>query len=193
MSYAFEKILEEQGLYMTTVKLYSLQWQPIHIDNGILSLEIPQMYKSLLLNHDLMLLPMYSRSLLYLSFVVGKPKLSLALGQYAAIVLNQFDAMYDDLGEDRKVNSDFGALVIMDRNMDYPSALLTPLTYAALLKETYDVRCGICEHKKTEDNMYDNKFNIVTNKNPVQIILNGATDSVYGNIRDRYFTEVSMQ
>ncbi|KAF2899103.1 hypothetical protein ILUMI_07074 [Ignelater luminosus] len=190
--YVFEDTLEELGLSGNVIKLYSFQWQPVHLDMGIISLEIPRMYKTLYVDHDLSLLPVFAKSLWHLSFITGKPKLYIALGQHSNAVLKHLDILYENLADTDKLDSDFGAVILMDRNLDYPSALLTPTTYAALLNEVYGVVCGMCEYKSTEGVDHDNKFNPVIKKEPVQFILDSTRDSVYRDIKNRYFTEVTM-
>ncbi|XP_022920176.1 vacuolar protein sorting-associated protein 33B [Onthophagus taurus] len=189
--YSFEQKLEEEGLYETVIRLYSLQWQPIHIDKGILSLEIPDMFKNLFVQQDLSLLQCYGKTLRHLYFVVGKPKLSIALGSNALNILKQLDLLNEDLGETDKIESEFGCVILLDRNVDYTSTLLTPRTYTALLKEIYNVKCGVCEHKQAEIEKYDNKLNVRVEKNPVLINFDSKRDTVYNNIKNRFFTEVT--
>uniref|UniRef100_A0A1Y1KRB0 Uncharacterized protein n=1 Tax=Photinus pyralis TaxID=7054 RepID=A0A1Y1KRB0_PHOPY len=138
--YVFENMLEEMGLF-GVVKLYSLQWQPLHLDRGILSLEIPNLYRRLFVQHDLSLLPIYAKSLWHLYFVIGKPRFHFALGAHSISVLKQLDTLYENLPNTDKVEADCGAVIMLDRNVDYVSALLTPSTYTALLNEVYG-RCN---------------------------------------------------
>ncbi|GJQ68939.1 Vps33B [Trypoxylus dichotomus] len=188
--YLYEQLLEEFGLYEDVVKLYSLQWQPIHIDRGILSLEIPYMFRNLFVHQDLSLLPAYAKSLWYLYFITGKPKFTLALGQHANNILKHLDMLHEDKESD-KVDSNFSCLVLLDRTTDYVSTLLTPRTYTALLKDIYKVKCGVCDEKDVEVETYDEKFNLNLKKNPVQLNFDSRQDRIYNNIKNRYFTEVT--
>lgn len=105
--------------------------------------------------------------------------------------------MCEDVGETDKVDCDFGALIIIDRNIDYPSALLTPGVYSGLLSEIYPVRAGMCDCKKQNEAasvgepLLDDKYNPVKQKQQVNIALNSQQDSVYEDIKNRYFTEVT--
>ncbi|KAK4872872.1 hypothetical protein RN001_014901 [Aquatica leii] len=188
--YVFENILEEMGLF-GRVTLYSLQWQPIYLDQGVISLEIPHLYKTLFVQQDLSLLPVFAKSLWHLSFVIGKPRVHLALGQHSTAILRQLDLLYENLPNSDKLEADCGAVILLDRSIDYTSVLLTPATYSALLNEVYGVTCGMCEHKVNETEPHDSKFNPVLKKEPVQIILDSNHDSVYRDIKHRYFTEVT--
>lgn len=189
--FLFEDALEELGLFDPVVSVYSFHWQPLYLDKGILSLEFPDMYSQIFVRNDNSLLPVYARSLWHLFFTLGQPNFTIALGQTSNVVLKQLDAMLENIGATEKYESDFGGLVIMDRSVDYPSALLTPCTYAALLKEVYEVRCGMCEHKDEDDEKYDSKFNPMIKKHPINFVLDSTQDLVYREIRNRYFTEVT--
>lgn len=185
----YELELEQYGLLNSIVKLHSFQWLPISLDNDLLSLELPNIYQELFVYQNTVSLPVLSKILWQLFFVVGKPKFMLCLGYFANIIYKQLDELYDCRGETDKLFSDFGGLVILDRNVDYTSALLTPGVYAALLAEVFQVKCGICQqnHKSTEK--YDEKCNILINK-PL-LNMNLDRDSVYNDIKYRYFTDVT--
>lgn len=188
--YMYEEALEEHGLFESIIKLHSLQWQPLYLDEGILSLEFPKMYKPLFLNHDYSFLPAFARSLWNLSFVIGRPLFTMALGKLSNAVLQQLDMFCEDIGGSDRFDSDFGGLLIIDRSVDYPSTLLTPGIYSALLNEVYGVRCGICECKEQTTEKYDAKFNPVVKKEPITLNLS-EQDPIYKDLKNRYFTEVT--
>ncbi|XP_018334305.1 vacuolar protein sorting-associated protein 33B [Agrilus planipennis] len=191
---SFEYTLEEFGLYEPVIKLIPFQWFPIYLDKSILSLEIPKLFREVYLKKDLSLLPIFAKSLWHLSFVIGKPKFTLVLGQNSNAVLSQTEMYFTELPKTDKHESDFGGLVIIDRNIDYPSCLLTPATYAALINEVYKVNCGFCEYKPHDDEAkYDNKYNPRVAKQPVSFMLDSERDSVYNDIKDRYFTDVTSR
>ncbi|KAJ8929094.1 hypothetical protein NQ314_018243 [Rhamnusium bicolor] len=188
---SFENELEQLGLLHTAITLHSFQWMPIHLDVGVLSLEIPNLFSSLFVYQNTTFLPILSKILWQLCFVVGKPTYILALGQFSNALLNQYDQFCEDRGETDKVDSDFGALVLIDRNIDYPSALLTPGIYSALLSEVYTVNSGVCENKQELIDKLDEKCNPIVQKQVVSFSLDSTQDSVYADIKNRYFTEVT--
>ncbi|KAK9870878.1 hypothetical protein WA026_009835 [Henosepilachna vigintioctopunctata] len=192
ITYLFEKELEEHGLYNSVVKLHSFQWLPIYIDMGILSLEFPFSFRSLFINQNVTYLPMFSKCLWQLLMVFGKINFILSLGQYSNAILSQYDMLCETRGSTEKLDSEIGGLIILDRNLDYPSTLLTPGIYSALLKEVYNVTAGYCESKPVESKaIIDKKFNPIINKNPVVINLDSEIDSVYATTKNKYFTEVT--
>lgn len=190
--FTFEDELEQFGLYHDIVRLHSFQWMPIHLDEGILSLEIQNLYSSLFVYNNMMLLPCLSKALWQLSLVIGKPRFVLSLGQYSNMLLTQYEMLCEQKGESDKFDCEFGALLIMDRSIDYQSVLLTPGTYTALLAEVYHVKTGICEKSVDNDKeALDKKFNPIPEQHKVCFNLDSTHDSVYANIKNRYFTEVT--
>lgn len=189
--FSFENELEQLGLYHDVVRLHSFQWMPLCLDEGILSLEIPNLYSSLYVYGNTMLLPSMSKALWQLSFIVGNPRFILALGQHSNMLLTQFEKLCKVKGESDKIDSDFGALLIIDRNIDYPSALLTPGTYTALLSEIFSVRTGVCDNNTEKNDNLDIKCNPLPQKQQVMFSLDSIQDTVYADIKNRYFTEVT--
>lgn len=182
----FEDMLEQAGL-AEVVKLHSFQWFPLCLDEGVLSLELPNMYRDIFVHRDLSLVSAYTKSLWQLRLVLGKSKVTFALGQHANNVAEHLEVISE---ANEFQESEFASVLLVDRNVDYPSALLTPTTYAALLSEVYNVNCGTCEHKHS-DRQYDNVFNRLPQKSAVGFSLDSATDSIYGNIKNRSFAEVT--
>ncbi|XP_066262933.1 vacuolar protein sorting-associated protein 33B [Euwallacea similis] len=191
----FEEELEEHGLLESVAKLHSFQWMPLHLDAGILSLEMPLLYNSLFVYENFGLMPVLSKALWQLSLVVGKPNVIISVGAHSNTVLKQFDDLCETKGDTDKLDSDFGALLIIDRSVDYPSALLTPGVYSGLLSEVYPVKSGLCDLKETaetsKDLQLDDKCIPLWERQPVNLTLNSQQDPVYRDIKNRYFTEVT--
>ncbi|XP_057662911.1 vacuolar protein sorting-associated protein 33B [Diorhabda carinulata] len=188
---SYENELEELGLLHSVIRIHMFQWMPIYLDVGLLSLEIPNIYSSLFVHQNLTYLPVLSKCLWQLSFVIGKPRFIVTLGQYSKSLLSQFDQYCEDKGESDRLESDFGALIIMDRNIDYTSALLTPGTYAGLLSEVYTVNSGICEKKQEDLKKLDEKCNPLPEMQPIKFCLDSKKDTIYCDIKNRFFTEVT--
>ncbi|ENN74911.1 hypothetical protein YQE_08489, partial [Dendroctonus ponderosae] len=196
--FIFEEELEQHGLLDSVVKLHSFQWMPVHLDSGVLSLEMPLVFNTLFVYENYGLMPALSKALWQLCLVVGKPNVICGLGQHSINILKHYDELCEIKGESDKTDSDFGALIVMDRSVDYSSALLTPGVYAGLLSEVYPVKCGVCNTKKLIEEKsapnqppLDNKFIPVREKQAVNIALNSQQDTVYADIKNRYFTEVT--
>lgn len=184
-----ENLLELSGLY-DNVKLHAFQWFPISLDESLLTLEIPNLYKSLYLFNDLSFLSIYAKSMWQLFFVIGKPKFCVGIGQFSNLVLQQLNLICNELGSSEK-QPELGGMLVIDRNIDYPSALLTPATYTALLNEVCDINCGTYSVKDNSSQKYDTKFNLIPKICTSNFLLDSTSDSIYNEIKHQHFSVVT--
>ncbi|XP_078043758.1 vacuolar protein sorting 33B isoform X2 [Augochlora pura] len=162
-------IIEEEGL-SELVTVQSLSWEFIRLDGNVLSLETP-MFIDLYYHKDTALLPALARSLWSLQLILGSPKLTLSLGKHSEQMLKIIDSMKQCLGSSSAENK-IGALILMDRNYDLVTPLLTPVTYAGLLCEVVKVNAGV----GTLGNS--------------QTKLDPSKDQIYGEVRDKLCSDV---
>lgn len=66
---------------------------------------------------------------------------------------------------------EFGAFILMDRSQDLVSTLLTPVTYLGLVSEVIDINIGSATLGK------------------LQTKLDPSIDQVYGEVRDKHFSD----
>ncbi|CAD1477480.1 unnamed protein product [Heterotrigona itama] len=132
-------IIEEEGL-SGLVTLQTLSWEFIRLDGNILSLE-NSMFIDFYYHKDTTLLPALGRGLWSLQLILGSPKLTVTLGKYSQQILKIMDSMRQCLGSSN-IENEIGALIIMDRNYDLVTPLLTPVTYAGLLHEVVEINVG---------------------------------------------------
>ncbi|XP_050349932.1 vacuolar protein sorting-associated protein 33B [Nymphalis io] len=192
----FDSILENRGLY-DIVKLHSFSWELMYLDDQLLSLELPFLYKQLFVEQNHSLLSSISMSLWSLFHVTGRPKCILSLGKLSASVLDILEVYKESYSRDfisSDSSHDIGALIVMDRDQDYASSLLTPATYSGLLSEIFDISCGHLEVNGNDTKLKRGKLNFTTTegntaKNTV-ITLDSSLDNLYGEIKHRHFSEV---
>ncbi|XP_055907170.1 vacuolar protein sorting-associated protein 33B [Eupeodes corollae] len=199
----FQTLLEEEGLF-GIVQLHRFNWDLIYLDNGVLSMEVPQVFKSVFIHHDTSILSSMSQTLRIFFMICGKPELILSYGQHSEEILK----MIDNLGPwpsaaSRSEPSDFSSMVIIDRDKDYPSSLLTPAIYSGLLLEVLKYRAGEVEISANSNKISVQKLKIfeipreqiqpptnVKEKTPI-IRLCSATDEIYAENRYRHFSQAS--
>nr|XP_034185459.1 vacuolar protein sorting-associated protein 33B [Osmia lignaria] len=162
-------IIEEEGL-SGLVTLQTLCWEFIRLDGNILSLENP-MFTDLYYHKDTTLLPALAHCLWSLQLIIGAPKLTVSLGKYSQQVLNIIESMKQCLGSSN-IENEIGALILMDRNCDLATSLLTPVTYAGLLQEVVDVNVGTGVLGKSQTKLDPDK------------------DQIYGEVRDTPCSDV---
>jgi Sec1 family len=150
--HSFKSLIESQGL-VGHVNLYRLAWDFIKIDQNLLSLEIPSVFADVFVRKDKSILSSIANSLRIFHMIHKRPKIVLTCGENSESIVK----MVHRIEKARKSNdepSDFDAMLVIDRDADYASCLLTPVTYSALLVEVFNVKAGIL-------NLEGKKFKLV--------------------------------
>ncbi|CAG9790749.1 unnamed protein product [Diatraea saccharalis] len=194
---SYKSILESRGLY-DIVNLHSFSWELMTLDEQLLSLELPFLYKQLFVEHNQSLLSSVAMSLWSLFHVTGRPKVLFSVGKMSASVLDMLE-VYNETYDRDSLGSDpieeIGGLILIDRNQDYPASLLTPATYSGLLSEIFDINCGHLDLNVKETKYKKGKLDFgleekkVADKNAV-MTLDSSIDNLYGEIKHRHFSEV---
>lgn len=194
---SYDSVLESRGFY-DIVKLHSFSWELMSLDEQLLSLELPFLFKQLYVERNQALLSSISMSLWTLFHVTGRPNIIFSLGKVAASVLDVLEVYNETYARDflTEESSEIGAVVIIDRDQDYASSLLTPATYSGLLNELFNINCGHLDLNVKETKMKKGKVNFpgadedkTANKNTI-MTLDSSIDTLYGEIKHRHFSEV---
>ncbi|XP_059062065.1 vacuolar protein sorting-associated protein 33B [Achroia grisella] len=194
---SYDSILESRGLY-GIVKLHSFSWELMALDEQLMSLELPFLYKQLFVEQNHSLLSSVAMSIWSLFHVIGKPKILFSVGKLSASVLDILEVYNETYARDFLNNNssqEIGALILIDRNQDYQSSLLTPATYSGLLSELFNINCGHLDLNVKETIQKKGKMDFgfkdedVASKNAV-MTLDSSIDNLYGEIKHRHFSEV---
>ncbi|XP_041980820.1 vacuolar protein sorting-associated protein 33B isoform X2 [Aricia agestis] len=192
---SYDLMLENKGLY-GIVKLHSFTWEFMNLDERILSLELPFLFKQLFTEQNQSLLSSISMSLWSLFHVVGRPKCILSVGKMSSSILDLLEIYNESYDRDFITENaqDIGAMVVIDRDQDYASGLLTPATYSGLLSEIFDITCGYLDLNVKETMYKKGKLNLIPQeecptKNTL-MTLDSSLDNLYGEIKHRHFSEV---
>ncbi|XP_055550619.1 vacuolar protein sorting-associated protein 33B [Wyeomyia smithii] len=196
---SFEQLLEEEGLY-GSVELYSFQWDFIAFDQGLLSLELPNVFADVFVRQDCSLLGSIAQSLRIFQMVMGRPNLLFSLGCNAEKISQMMQIIDSDRKEKSgagKQTSDFSIMLIVDRDRDYPSCLLTPVVYAGLLLEIHKFNAGSLTVDSTGNKIKNGKLAFLqsddekkTKLQTTHLMMNGTNDLIYQENRYRHFSEV---
>ncbi len=139
------QLLEEEGVYEHVV-VHCFQWELIPLDGeSILSLELKHFFNSLFVHEDQSLLPVAARSLWSAFLLWGTPAVRISIGHNAQSICAMIDKYNKELVKPDRTHSDIGCCVIIDRDVDYFSTLLTPATYTSLLDEVFSIQSGFVE------------------------------------------------
>ena len=66
----------------------------------------------------------------------------IGIGKHSVTVLEQLELLEHCQQVNSGISREISTLIVVDRNLDYASALLSPLTYEALLNEVFKNTCG---------------------------------------------------
>ncbi|XP_016980923.1 vacuolar protein sorting-associated protein 33B [Drosophila rhopaloa] len=194
----FQTLLEQAGLW-GLVQLHHFNWDFIYFDQGVLSLELPNLYECLYLQGNTSPLPAVAQSLRLLQMICGEAALVMSYGNHSAQLLQMLKAL-GKLPEPTNP-PEYGGWLIIDRDKDYPASLLTPAIYAGLLLEVFDQRSGEIVVDKLKNKISSQRVELLQGKKPKEginpaskpcsIRLNSASDEIYGDNRYKRFAQVS--
>lgn len=197
--HSFNVVLEEEGLY-GFVEMHRFNWDFITIDTGALSLELPQLFREVYIREDTSLLPSLANSLRILNMICKRPSILITHGENAAKVADMIDRIEGiKNGKITEEKSDFSAMIIMDRNKDYASALMTPVTYSGLLLEIFHSIAGTLQIDEHRNRIQSEKLHFLKSKTKkdekatkeqvAKLTLNDSIDGIYLENRYKHFSD----
>lgn len=199
--FTFKNLLETEGLE-GFVALHRFSWDFIKIDRNLLSLELPQLYRDVFVKNDKSLLSSIATSLRIFNMVHGKPKFIMSYGENSEKVLSMVSRMERSSKTASKENQefpDFNAMIVMDREKDLTSCMLTPVTYSGLMVELFETNAGVltidAENNKMKSGKLqilsvDKKENLSDEKEMKTLRMCGTSDELYTYNKYRHFSEV---
>jgi hypothetical protein len=137
--FVFRNLVESEGL-AGIVSLHSFSWDFLKIDRNLLLLEFRSTFQQIFIQKDKSLLSSIAKSLRVFTMVHKSPNMILTCGENSEKVIEMLMQLKKPPSDD---NSDFNAMIVVDRDFDYPSCLLTPVTYSGLMLELFDMKAGI--------------------------------------------------
>ncbi|KAL8606733.1 hypothetical protein ACOMHN_018767 [Nucella lapillus] len=172
-----EMILEKEGVFgFVTLEEFHLDLFPV--DDDLLSMEMPSLFRSLYLDGDQTHIHTVASSLVKLEQLYGRIPNVYTIGKLSKMTYDVMKIMHDqEEGQQTKFN--IGQLYIIDREVDYVTPLCSPMSYEALLDETFSIECGVIEIDAE----------VVGKQQNVKMLLTSG-DPVYSEIRDRHFSSV---
>jgi len=175
---AIEKLFEEEGL-AGVVDLHEFCWEFIPLDYDLLSLELPSFFRSHFLSGDMSGLPVVARAIWALKSLFGNIPNVFAQGRSVKKLLKLENLFNNHYGQPRSKSSEIGNLFIFERDLDWASCLLSPLTYEGLLDETFGISCGTVEFGSE-----------VTKTESTTKLQLSSMDKMFDKIRNKHFATI---
>lgn len=173
-----ERVLEQEGVF-GYVSIDEYQLDLIPLDKDVLSLELPEFFRSYFLDGDQTWCHTAARALLNLQQVFGLIPNVYGIGRSAQIVHEMTDVLFELEGEPKQLNHEIGSVFLIDRAADLVTPLCSQVTYEGLLDDTFGIHSGFIEFGSE-----------VTGKDQSVKLLLSSTDEVYEEIRNRHFSNV---
>uniref|UniRef100_A0A1B6DTV4 Vacuolar protein sorting-associated protein 33B n=1 Tax=Clastoptera arizonana TaxID=38151 RepID=A0A1B6DTV4_9HEMI len=178
---AIDQLFEEEGIH-GNVTLYGFQWELINLDSNILSLEHEQFFQTTFVESDQSFLPSVAKSIWTLQMLFGKPQITLLQGKLSQQIYLQLEMLFDKLGFPERKDTDIGYFLVVDRDIDFASMLLTPGTYTSLLDEVFGIKSSIVDFQIIGKN--------VEKENKPKGHQLSSHDEIYSQIKNRHFSDV---
>lgn len=152
------------------VTLHSYSWDFIPLDLNLLSLEMPHFFNASFLKGENSLLSSIAKALMSLECLVGKFPCVTTLGEKSRKVHTLLGTWKSEIQAPVPDSSEFSHLVMLDRNMDFVSLLLTQLTYEGVLDENMNMKSGF---------VYLNNEGAEGSQ---RLMLNSTSDEIYAEV-----------
>eukprot|EP00761_Pharyngomonas_kirbyi_P014772 gb/GECH01014802.1/.p1 GENE.gb/GECH01014802.1/~~gb/GECH01014802.1/.p1 ORF type:complete len:599 (+),score=157.21 gb/GECH01014802.1/:1-1797(+) len=181
-----ERVLEEEGVF-GDIRLCEYSLDLIPFDNDVLSMELPQAFREVNLDGDMSALFHTAKALLKLQSMFGLIPHVKAKGAAAKQVYDIMGRLRQAAGNKTFPTSpEISDLILIDRNVDLLTPLLTQLTYEGLIDELFGIKHGLLPAASNP--------NPPTNKDgkPMPVMMN-SNDKVFAEVRDLNFSAVGSR
>eukprot|EP00958_Prasinococcus_capsulatus_P010856 scaffold1066_cov421-Prasinococcus_capsulatus_cf.AAC.10 len=167
------------------------------MEDDVLSLEWRGAYKELMVDGDTACILALARAVMKLQCLFGVIPHVRAKGDFAVYTSELMDRMRKEMQSDSStclpISSTISNVIILDRQLDRITPLMTPLTYEGLLDEVFGIRNGSIEVDPAimgKESTPSGSGPTATASPRVKVPLNGS-DSTFREVRDLNFGKTS--
>ncbi|XP_039242414.1 vacuolar protein sorting-associated protein 33B isoform X2 [Pipra filicauda] len=177
--YACEMVLEEEGVFGdVTCDEWSFYLLPL--DEDIISMELPEFFRDYFLEGDHRWINPVARALQLLNSLYGPFGKAYGIGRCAKMSHELWrDLEEESEGEGQGRKPEIGHVFLMDRDVDYVTALCSQVVYEGLVDDTFRIKCGSVDFGP----------DVTSSDRSIKVLLN-AQDKVFSQIRNEHFSSV---
>ncbi|XP_050165362.1 vacuolar protein sorting-associated protein 33B isoform X2 [Myiozetetes cayanensis] len=177
--YACEMVLEEEGVFGdVTCDEWSFYLLPL--DEDIISMELPEFFRDYFLEGDHRWINPVARALQLLNSLYGPFGKAYGIGRCAKMSHELWrDLEEESEGEGQGRKPEIGHVFLMDRDVDYVTALCSQVVYEGLVDDTFRIKCGSVDFGP----------DVTSSDKSIKVLLN-AQDKVFNQIRNEHFSSV---
>ncbi|NWU44844.1 VP33B protein, partial [Hylia prasina] len=177
--YACEMVLEEEGVFGdVTCDEWSFYLLPL--DEDIISMELPEFFRDYFLEGDHRWINPVARALQLLNSLYGPFGKTYGIGRCAKMSYELWrDLEEESESEGQGRRPEIGHVFLMDRDMDYVTALCSQVVYEGLVDDTFRIKCGSVDFGP----------DVTSSDKSIKVLLN-SQDKVFSEIRNEHFSSV---
>uniref|UniRef100_H0WSS2 VPS33B late endosome and lysosome associated n=1 Tax=Otolemur garnettii TaxID=30611 RepID=H0WSS2_OTOGA len=140
--YACEMVLEEEGIY-GDVSCDEWAFSLLPLDVDLLSMELPEFFRDYFLEGDQRWINTVAQALHLLSTLYGPFPNCYGIGRCAKMSYELWRKLEEEEdGESKGRRPEIGHIFLLDRDMDYVTALCSQVVYEGLVDDTFRIKCG---------------------------------------------------
>jgi len=175
---SIQTLFEEEGL-SGFVTFHSFCWELLPLDMDLLSLEMHNFFRNQYLDQDHSGLVSIARAIWGVEKLYGQIPNLYAQGRHVKKMLSLVNVFSLHYGQPRSKQPSIGSLFLFERDMDWVSCLLSPLTYEGLLDEVFGINCGTVEFGQE-----------VTGKEGSAKLQLSSKDKMFEKVRNKHFSSI---
>uniref|UniRef100_A0A8C5TXK6 VP33B protein n=1 Tax=Malurus cyaneus samueli TaxID=2593467 RepID=A0A8C5TXK6_9PASS len=150
------------------------------LDEDIISMELPEFFRDYFLEGDHRWINPVARALQLLNSLYGPFGKTYGIGRCAKMsyeLWRDLEEESESEGQGRK--PEIGHVFLMDRDVDYVTALCSQVVYEGLVDDTFRIKCGSVDFGP----------DVTSSDKSIKVLLN-SQDKVFSQIRNEHFSSV---
>ncbi|KAM9711847.1 vacuolar protein sorting-associated protein 33B isoform 3-T3 [Dama dama] len=173
-------VLEEEGVY-GDVSCDEWAFSLLPLDVDLLSMELPEFFRDYFLEGDQRWINTLAQALHLLSTLYGPFPNCYGIGRCAKQMSYELWKRLEEEedGETKGRRPEIGHIFLLDRDMDFVTALCSQVVYEGLVDDTFRIKCGSVDFGPE----------VTSSDKSLKVLLN-AEDKVFNEIRNEHFSNV---
>ncbi|VFV40751.1 vacuolar protein sorting-associated [Lynx pardinus] len=177
--HACEMVLEEEGVY-GDVSCDEWAFSLLPLDVDLLSMELPEFFRDYFLEGDQRWINTVAQALHLLSTLYGPFPNCYGIGRCAKMSYELWRTLEEEEdGETKGRRPEIGHIFLLDRDVDFVTALCSQVVYEGLVDDTFRIKCGSVDFGPE----------VTSSDRSLKVLLN-AEDKVFNEIRNEHFSNV---
>ncbi|XP_070809953.1 vacuolar protein sorting-associated protein 33B isoform X5 [Pituophis catenifer annectens] len=150
------------------------------LDNDVISMELPEFFRDYFLEADQRWINTVAQALQLMNSLFGPFTETYGIGRCAKMV----HELWRDIAEESEVDNmdrkpEIGHVFLIDRDVDYVTALCSQVVYEGLVDDTFRIKCGSVDFGP----------DVTSSDRSIKVLLN-SQDKVFSKIRNEHFSNV---